>query len=196
MKKAQLPNGQLLVFPEDTSDKVIQATVKRIANAKTDVEWSPEHVKELIKELTASQGELDFERAKIDFFGPAIDKQTKNLNKQNQDIIRSLQKFIKGLVSSQSESSKATVNGLAPFLTEIVGQLIALVTKYEVSSKRVEQAMNGLAQSVDANTKATQYLGKQQTETNQILRELVKATKANKKIIRDDNGHITEVKNS
>lgn len=200
MRQAKLPNGQILVFPENTSDKVIQATVDRITNTKTEAEWSNEHVKAIVREITAAQGAADMERAQIDHFGPAIEKQTKEFDKLNKGLTKSVQDFVSGIVKSEKDKNETALNKIRPVVQEISKQIVYMTNKIESlvlhNSRKEYENTHYIVKAMEANTKAVNDLRAAQLESNRVLRELVDATKSGKTIMRDKQGNIVGVKNA
>jgi vacuolar-type H+-ATPase subunit H len=197
MKKAHLPNGQTLVFPENTSQKVIEDTVKRISSSKKDVEWTSDHVNSVIREMTAAQGKIDLEKSQIDHFGPAINEQTKNIEKLNTSFSQSFQKFLSEFIKSDKKKSDDVVNSVKPVIQEISKQIVNLSNKHEMISLKKDNGLfnflDKLSISLDLNTKAVNDLKAAQIENNRVMRDLVEATKSTKKIIRNKNGDVIGV---
>jgi chromosome segregation ATPase len=192
MKKAKLSNGQMLMFPEDTSDDAIKGLVKKISKKADDVQWDPGHVKALIKELTNAQGEIDIKRAEIDHFGPAIEKQTNQLVKVTEAIKSTVEK-----VTSKDDSVKdKSVKEFAPVLKNLTGQIMRIAENLPTLSKNTKDLNSSITSQLQRNTDVLNNLVKLQQENNTILKELVEATRSSKQIVRDKDGFITGVKNS
>lgn len=192
-KQAKLPNGQVLVFPDNTSDKVIQETVKRIMNSKKETEWTTEHVTTLVREITGKQAEIDVAKynsdKKIDHYGPAIKDQTEALKSQNASfteqiskVLKSNKQLIDGLKSS-ADKSIASSDKSVEVTKKLVGQLIMLNDKLDSNMKKNEQAIKMVVSSVSE-------LNKTQMRTNELLTQLVSKTGSDKKVIRDNEGYI------
>lgn len=191
MKKAKLSNGQILMFPEDTSDDAIKGLVKKISKKADDVQWDPGHVKALIKELTNAQGEIDIKRAEIDHFGPAIEKQTNQLGKFTDAIKTTVEK----VTAKDNDSVKdGSVKEFIPILKSLTGQMMRIVENLPAISKNTKDLNSSVTSQLQRNTDVLSNLVKLQKENNAILKELVEATKQAKTIVRDEDGFITGVK--
>jgi peptidoglycan hydrolase CwlO-like protein len=191
--EVKIPSGQTLVFPEGTSETVIQNTVKKITDEKGKAEWTDAHVKSLVRELTMAQGEVDLKKAEVDHFGPAIEKQTKEFEKVNQGLINSVQNFIAGFLRIEKQRTDGAVKKIEPVMKQLVGQMIILVSKIESSNTRTNKSLIDLTKATEKMSRSFDDLSKEQKQTNKHLAELVKVTGAKKVVKRDNSGNITGI---
>ncbi len=202
MKKARLPNGQVLTFDDDTSDEVIQNIVKKLLSDKTVTEWDHEHVKNLVRDITNDQGErdlkrseMDLKRAETDYFGPAIEKQTGQFEKLNKSLNDGMQSFVKKLLSSQNDKlASLSTSNLEKVLGDIAKQVVNLSGRIDVMTAKSDKNTAGLIQAVTTNTKAMQQLVTAQKENTQVLKKLVTATQAPRTIVRNTDGKVKGIK--
>lgn len=196
MKKASLPNGQVLVFPADTSDEVIRNTVKRIVSSKNGDDWSAEHIKTVIRELTTAQGKIDMlkteaeskrtsdeiqrskseleklkvelEKARIDNFGPAIEK-------QNKTILSAIKDFVSEFKSSSADHNKAVITGFIPLIKDVVKEIVGLKNNIEKMSLKNDVAIKNLIETIADHGRLMLNVVRTQEETQDILKQLVES---------------------
>jgi hypothetical protein len=203
-KKAQLPNGQILVFPENTSQEVINSVVKRITGTVGKDEWTSDQVLKIVREMTLAQGQADIDRAKIDNYGPAIEKQTKVQEQTGKALIKTVETvihkavddFISLFMKSEKEKNTNLIKNIDELKTvfKLIADNLGKVSAHsELSSARLERQISDVVKALNANTKATNELAALSEKQTVALEGLVDATRATKIVNRDKNGDIVSI---
>jgi hypothetical protein len=157
MKIAKLPKGAELHFPDNTSDDVIKAVVKRILGIveKTVEPEKPvepqgptvdKEFETLIATLTESQ--------KKDFYSAAIEKKNKVVldvsEKQNTLFDNFFKMFIK--------AKKLELDDNQEHVKELATQIVSIGNQIELLASVINQSTTSLVKAQDSNTDAVYKL--------------------------------------
>lgn len=219
MKKAKLHTGEILVFDDDTSNQVIQDTVRRTLKRQGEPYLAPtiEQQTEILTNLATATQQLA-ERSKIENFSSTVEKQTKNLSnlvditkkmvdKKDVDYFgpaikkqtEQFEKVNKNLVDTLKSFIKDFVSTHSPQSTVGIEKVIEKAPK-ELSKQlaaltyKSDENTAGLMKVIMANTESINSLVAAQKENTDVLKQLVEATKAPKTVLRDKSGKIKGVK--
>ncbi len=148
-KSITLPDGRTLIFPENTSEDVIQQTIDRISEEAEEPE-------------------------EPDLFGNAIEKQTETITQVNNAIANMTQKLVNSLVQSEKQINAVTLSRFEPVLKEISNHLGAAVRVEDEMIKTVKENTTVVRDMVKAqqdNNKILKDLVKTTGAKKKVLRD-------------------------